>query len=253
MQINFFLKVLLVVWFCTFFTLITSCTKKTESAVTNTSSRIVNLIIWSNYVSPELLARFEKQSKIKVQVSNYASNEELLAKLQAGATGYDVAVPSDYMVFAMSKLGLLHELEPGALSNFKNIDAKFLKKSFDPQNRVSVPYDWGTTGIAVNRKLYSGELKGWKNVFHNPKLKGKFTLLDDVRETIGASLKCLGKSLNTKNTEDLTKAKTMLLKIRDELKGFTSEPMMPLVQSETAVAHAYMSDALQARNKSKNP
>ncbi len=214
-----------------------------------TAPKIVNLAIWSNYASPELLAEFEKKTGIKVQISNYSSNEELLAKLQAGATGYDVVVPSDYMVFAMIKLGLLSELDYSRLPHSKSLDPRFLKKPYDLENRFSVPYDWGTTGIAVNRDLYKGEMKGWKNLFNNPDLAGKFTLLDDVRETTGAALKMAGLSLNTRKAEDLQKAKAILFRARDHLKGFTSEPMMPLVAGETAVAHAYLSDALQARAK----
>ena len=80
----------------------------------------MNLAIWSNYVKPEILQEFEKRTGVKVQVSNYSSNEELLAKLQAGASGYDVVVPSDYMVFAMSKLGLFKELDYTQLPNFKS-------------------------------------------------------------------------------------------------------------------------------------
>jgi spermidine/putrescine transport system substrate-binding protein len=229
---------------------LSACTKKTADnagAPAQSGARIVNLAIWSNYVSPELLAEFEKKTGIKVQVSNYSSNEELLAKLQAGASGYDVAVPSDYMVFAMTKLGLIRELDYTQLPNAKSLDAKFLKKPYDPQNKFSVPYDWGTTGIAVNRSLYKGEIKGWKSLFGNADLAGKFSLLDDVRETLGAALKAQGFSLNSKNPEELAKAKELLLKNRNKVKAFTSEPMMPLTNGETAVAHAYLSDALQAR------
>lgn len=225
------------------------CTK-TNQSIPTTSPRVLNLAIWSNYVTPEILADFEKRTGIKVQISNYSSNEELLAKLQAGASGYDVAVPSDYMVFAMSKLGLVLELNSTKLSNLKSLDPRFLKKPYDPTNRYSVPYDWGTTGIAVNRDLYKGKMNGWKDLFNATNLSGKFSLLDDVRETVGASLKMLGLSLNTTRPEDLKRAKEVLLKARSRVKAFTSEPMMPLMSGETAVAHAYMSDTLQARHKS---
>src|SRR5262249_5007931 len=151
---------------------VSACTKKEASSggesAAPAGNRVVNLAIWSNYVSPEMLAEFEKSSGIKVRISNYSSNEELLAKLQAGASGYDVAVPSDYMVFAMVKLGLLEPLDYAQLGNSKSLDAKFMKKAFDPENKFSVPYDWGTTGIAVNRDLYKGELKSWKQLFSNP-------------------------------------------------------------------------------------
>jgi spermidine/putrescine transport system substrate-binding protein len=222
--------------------LLSSCTHHAEP-------KVVNLAIWSNYVSPDTLGQFEKKTGIKVQMSNYSSNEELLAKLQAGASGYDVAVPSDYMVFAMSHLGLLQKLDYKQIPNSSEVSGKFLKKTFDPSNEFSIPYDWGTTGIAVNRSLYKGQIKGWKDLFNNPDLAGKMTLLDDVRETLGAALKSLGYSLNTKNPAELAKAEELLFKVRPRVKAFTSEPMMPLVNGETAVAHAYMSDALQARKQ----
>jgi spermidine/putrescine transport system substrate-binding protein len=246
------MKKLLVALFIALFVALSAsaCTKKAAEEAAPSAPKIVNLAIWSNYVSPELLKEFEAKTGIKVQVSNYSSNEELLAKLQAGATGYDVAVPSDYMVSVMAHMQLIHELDHSKLPNSKSLDPKLLKKEFDPQNKFSVPYDWGTTGIAVNRALYKGRITGWKDLFESPELKGKFTLLDDVRETLGAALKSQGYSLNTKNEEELKKAKELLVKLRSRVKGFTSEPMMPLVNGETAVAHAYMSDALQARRES---
>jgi spermidine/putrescine transport system substrate-binding protein len=230
-----------------------SCTSKEKgagsSSDTTRQNKKVNLAIWSNYLPPELISRFEKQSGVKVQVSNYSSNEELLAKLQAGASGYDVVVPSDYMIFVMNKLGLLNELDYAQIPNSKSIDSKFLKKGYDPENKHSIPYDWGTTGIAINRTLYSGTVKGWKDLFTKEDLFGKFTLLDDAREVIGAALKLQGHSLNSKNPDELNQAKALLLKARKNVKAFTSEPLMPLVNGETAVAHIFMSDALQARRK----
>lgn len=234
---------------------LTSCFEKKEPAPAATAAaasaapKVINLAIWSNYISPETLADFEKRTGITVKVSNYASNEELLAKIQAGASGYDVVVPSDYMVFAMSKLGLIRELDYSKLSNSRALDPRFLKKGFDPQNKFSVPYDWGTTGIAINRSLYKGELKGWKNLFGNADLAGKFTLLDDVRETIGAALKSQGLSLNTTKADELAKAKDVLMKARSRIKAFNSETLAALVNGESPVAHAYASDALQARKQ----
>ncbi len=233
-------KVFQSAWVLAFFLCASACTKKSQVPV-------VNLAIWSNYVSPALLSEFEKRAGIHVQVANYSSNEELLAKLQAGASGYDVAVPSDYMVFAMSKLGLLHELDYSRLLNAKLLDPRFLKKKFDPTNKYSVPYDWGTTGIAVNRLLYKGEIKSWKDLFSNPAIAGRFSILDDAREAIGAALKAQGFSLNSTHPNELEKAKELLIQARSRVKSFTSEPLMPLESGETPVAHAYSSDALQAR------
>jgi len=210
---------------------------------------VVNLAIWSNYIPQELLNDFYSKTGIKVQVSNYSSNEELLAKLQAGASGYDVAVPSDYMVYAMTKLGLLTQLDRSKLTNMKALDLRFMKKKFDEENKYSVPYDWGTTGIAVNRSLYPGSIKGWKDLFGKEDLAGKFSLLDDGREVLGAALKALGYSLNSRNPDQLKKAKELVLKARSRVKAYTSEPLTPLVNGELAVTHIFMSDALQARQQ----
>jgi len=226
------------------------CTKNSSTPSAAGESKVVNLAIWSNYVSPELLAEFKKKTGFSVQVSNYSSNEELLAKLQAGASGYDVAVPSDYMVSAMVHLQLLETLDHAQLPNFNQLDPKFLKRSFDRENRVSVPYDWGATGIAVNREKLKGEIKSWKELFSRADLRGKFTLLDDSREVIAAALKSKGLSLNSSDPKDLAEAQAVLIGARSRVKGFTSEPMVPLASGETVVAQAYMNDALLAARNS---
>ena len=215
------------------------CTKPVEHTV--------NLAIWSNYVAPETLEQFKKETGITVVVTNYSSNEELLAKLQAGATGYDVAVPSDYMVFSMAKLGLLTELDRQKITNAQQLDPHYLKRDFDSTNRFSLPYDWGTTGIAVNRALYKGQVKGWKDLFTKAELAGKFSILDDPREAIGAALKSLGYSLNSQNPKELAQAKAVLVAAKKRVKAFTSETLAGLTSGELMVAHAYSSDALQAR------
>ncbi|MCM2277733.1 MAG: spermidine/putrescine ABC transporter substrate-binding protein [Oligoflexia bacterium] len=220
------------------------CTKSTPVSA---PAKEVSLGIWANTLAPGTLEEFERRSGIKVRVSHYSSNEELLAKLQAGASGYDVISPSDYMVQAMSKLGLLRKLERARLSNFAALDARFLKRGFDPSNEYSVPYDVGTTGIAVNRALYSGPIRSWKDLFGKPELAGKFSLLDDSRETIGAALKALGFSLNSRDAEQLRKAKELLIGVRSKVRAFDSETLAALKNGEIAVAHSYVSDALQAR------
>lgn len=214
-----------------------------------TEPRVVNLAIWSNFITDEMIKDFEQKSGIRVQVSNYSSNEELLAKIQAGASEYDVVVPADYMVLVMAQLNLLAPLNQGKISNYASLDPKFMKMYFDPENKYSLPFDWGTTGIAVNRKLFKGEIQGWKDVFESKALAGRYTLLDDVRETLGAALKRDGYSLNSKSADELGRAKQTILKAKKTIKGFTSETLMGLVNGEMAVAHAYSSDALQARQK----
>jgi spermidine/putrescine transport system substrate-binding protein len=210
------------------------------------SPRIVHVAIWSNYLSTELIASFEKQTGIHIQVSNYSSNEELLAKLQAGASGYDVAVPSDYMVWVMRKLQLLQPLDFQKLPEARAIEPQFLRRDFDPEQTHSVPYNWTTTGIAIRKDRNLPPIKTWKDVFERPELTGKFSLLDDAREVIGAALRAQGHSLNSRSEAELQAAKDLLLKTRSRIKAFTSEPKMPLIQGEFALSQVYSSDALQA-------
>src|SRR4051794_23635736 len=106
---------------------VVSCTRKTaDQQAQSTSPKVVNLAIWANYITPENIQDFEKKTGIKVQVSNYASNEELLAKIQAGASGYDIAVPSDYMVKVMTELELLTPLDQAKIPNAKLLDPKVM-------------------------------------------------------------------------------------------------------------------------------
>ncbi|KHD87561.1 MAG: hypothetical protein OM95_13810 [Bdellovibrio sp. ArHS] len=227
--------------------LIAGCTKKDAA---DSSEKVVNLSIWGNYLSPEMQAQFEQQTGIKIHISNYSSNEELLAKMQMGASGIDVAVPSDYMVDIMRKMNLLEPLKPELLPNKAQISEQFLKQNFDPQNEHSVPYIWTTVGIAVNRELYKGPMNSWKDLFGNNQLRGKMALLDDVRETMGAALKMHGYSVNTTKPEEIAKAKATLLEAKKNVKMFSSDTIDILSNKEVAAAQAYSSDALQAAARS---
>lgn len=214
---------------------------------TRSQKPFVSLAIWSNYLPSELIQEFERSTGIQVKITHFSSNEELLAKLQTGSSEYDVIVPSDYTVFALIHLGLLSELDYQLIKNSKSLDPRFLRKSYDPENRYALPYDWGTTGIAINRDLYPGKIQSWRDLFENSDLNGKLSLLDDSREVIGAALKASGHRLNSVSPEELRLAKNLLLKVKSRLKALTSEPLIPLLNGEVAVAQIFMSDALQAR------
>lgn len=209
----------------------------------------LQVAVWSNYVTPQLLADFEKQTGVKPVVSNYSSNEELLAKMQAGGSKFDVIVPSDYMVLVMTRLGLLGKIDRALVPNSKGLDPKFMGKSYDPKNEYSLPFDWGTVGIAVNRNLYKGVIRGWKDLFATPDLAGKFTMLDDVREVLASALKSQGLSLNSKKADEIAKAKAIIAGQKKRLKGFTSETSQALGNGELAVAHAYSTDAMLASSR----
>ena len=126
----------------------------------------------------------------------YSSNEELLAKLQAGGTGYDVIVPSDYMVSVMRKSDIIEELDRSKIPNFDNVGADFKGLPFDPENKYSMPYQWGTTGILYNKKEI-GRDRAAGTPCGTPQYEGKIAMMGDVRETMGAALVQLGYSMNS--------------------------------------------------------
>jgi spermidine/putrescine transport system substrate-binding protein len=223
-----------------------SCTKKSEEK----KPREVSLAIWANFLSTEMQTKFEKETGIKIRTSTYSSNEELLAKVQAGASGIDVAVPSDYMIGVMVKLGLLHPIDAAKIPNKAGLDPAVMKQPFDPKNEFSMPYSWGLVGIAFHSDLVKDPIKGWKDLFSRPELAGKISLLDDVREVTAAALKVNGFSVNTTSEAELDKAKATLKEVRGKVKMFRSDAIDPLVNKEVMAAHIYSSDAYQAALKS---
>ena len=244
------LKALLVAPLTVALVLLGGCTKKNSDAQGDGATKEVSLAIWANYLSPEMQEKFTKETGIRLKISNYSSSEELLAKAQAGAAGIDVAVPSDYMVGVMAKTGLLLPLDATKIPNKAGLDPAVLSREFDPENKFSLPYSWIITGIAINRDLFKGSVRSWKDLFTNKELAGKFSLLDDVREVTAAALRVHGYSVNTTNPEELKKAEATLKEVRSRVKMFTSDVIDPLVKKEVAVAQGYSSDVLQAARNS---
>jgi spermidine/putrescine transport system substrate-binding protein len=222
---------------------VAGCTKS------HSSQPVVNLAIWGNYLSKQSEDRFLKTTGIKLHVLNYSSNEELLAKVQSGNSGIDVAVPSDYMIGIMRKMDLLLPLDKTKVPALKHLNAEVLNQDFDPGNKYSLPYAWTMGGIAVNRELYKDPITSWHDLFENPKLKGKFSVPDDVREVTSAVLKMQGHSANTTNPEELKLAEDFLLKIKKNVKMFTSDTVDVLKNKEVVAAQSYATDALQASAK----
>lgn len=219
-----------------------SCTKTQKP-----KPAVVNLAIWGNYFPEEEQKRFTELTGIQLNLTNYSSNEELLARIQMGASGVDVAVPSDYMVGIMKKLDLLEALDKNAIPNSKKLSSDLLKKDFDPENTYSLPFSWTTTGIAIQRDLFKGKITSWKEFFESPELKGKIAVLDDSRESLASIHKILGTSVNTTDAKELKQAKDYFLKNRPQIKIFTSDTVEILKNKEVFAAQSYSSDALQAR------
>ena len=205
----------------------------------------LNIFTWAGYVSDDIRTGFEEEFGVDVIVDTYASNEDLLAKLQAGATGYDVIMPSDYMVSILIKLDLLAELDRGAIPNFQNVSPLFLGKYFDAENRYSVPYTFGTAGIAYDSAVVQPAPDSW-NVLWDETYANQFSMLDDQRETLGVALKLLGYSLNTTDAKELRAAKEKLIAQKPLVKQYKSEAEELLLAGDVVMAHCWSGDAFRA-------
>jgi len=210
---------------------------------------------WSEYIDPEIYADFEEEFGVKVVEDTFSSNEDLLAKLQAGATGYDLIVPSDYMVAIMRELDLLAELNYDNIPNFSNISDVFRDPPYDPGNKYSVPYQWGTTGIGYDLDVFEEAPDSWGYLF-DPEMAapyaGQMSMLNDSRETIGAALKYLGYSINSTDEQQLEEAKQLLIQQKAWVSTYDSDGFEDLLAAgETVIAHGWSGDFFAAAEEAE--
>jgi spermidine/putrescine-binding protein len=211
---------------------------------------------WSEYIDPEIYEDFEQEFGVKVIEDTFASNEDLLAKLQAGATGYDLIVPSDYMVAIMIELDLLAEINYDNIPNFGNIDETFKDPPYDPGNKFSVPYQWGTTGIGYNAELFDDAPGSWAYIF-DPAMAsenaGRISMLNDSREAIGAALKYLGYSVNSTDEQELEQAKQLLIQQKEWVAAYDSDGFEDLLAAgEVDIGHGWSGDYFAAAEEAEH-
>ena len=204
----------------------------------------LNFYNWSDYVAESTIPDFEERTGATVTLDTYGSNEDLLAKLQAGGQGYDVIVPSDYMVAIMAKSDVIQELDFSKIPNFDNIGANFRGLPYDPENRWSVPYQWGTTGILYNQDEI-GTIENWEPMF-DPQYEGQIAMINDVRETLGAALMKQGYSINATETDKLEEARQDLVDQKPLLRGyFDSTEIAPLVANgDILLGHVFSGEGI---------
>ncbi|MDH3230058.1 MAG: extracellular solute-binding protein [Alphaproteobacteria bacterium] len=172
----------------------------------------LNIFNWGNYTNPKLIEKFEQTHHVKVTLSDYDSNDSMLAKIKAGGHGYDIVVPSDYMVKIMIGEGLLLETRPNQMSNFKNLSKQWAGVYFDEGRNYSVPWQWGTTGVTVNTKTYGGDINTWAMVFDPPEeLKGKINVVPEMNDVMNAALFYKGFPYCNSNREQLKEVSDMLV------------------------------------------
>ncbi len=189
---------------------------------------------WGDYIDEDLIKQFEKKTGIKVIYETFDSNEAMMTKIEQGGTNYDVAIPSEYTIDKMKQDNLLIPLDHSKLPNLKNIDQRFMDLPFDPENKYSVPYFWGTVGIVYNPKMLNGKkITSWNDLW-NPDLKNQILLIDGAREVMGMGLNSLGYSLNDTNKKHLLEAKAKLDGLTPNVKAIVGDEIKMLMANEEA-------------------
>ncbi|MGB2660794.1 MAG: spermidine/putrescine ABC transporter substrate-binding protein [Candidatus Omnitrophota bacterium] len=179
----------------------------------------MNVYNREDYFAPDTLDNFEKKFGIKINLKTFEDEELMLSEIQSNPRKFDVVIASDNIVRELRQTRLLTEIDSNNIPNLKNIDKKFLDPSYDPGNRYSVPYLWGTTGIVINRAFIRGDEESWA-VLWNPEYKKKIAMLNNGFEVIGSTLKYLGYSLNTSDVSELEEAKKKLLEQSPIIAGY---------------------------------
>ncbi|WMP17657.1 extracellular solute-binding protein [Thiothrix lacustris] len=206
---------------------------------------------WAEYIPESTLADFTKETGIKVEYSTYENNEVMYSKikLQKGK-GYDIVVPSSYLVSKMRQEGLLQKIDPAKLPNLKNLSPDLLDKPYDPGNEYSLPYLWGSTGIGVNAKeIDPATITSWADLW-DEKWQGKLLLTDDVREVFHMALKKNGFSTNTTNPDEIKTAYEDLQKLMPNVLVFNADaPREPFLAGDVNLGMIWSGEVIMAQQE----
>jgi spermidine/putrescine transport system substrate-binding protein len=241
------------------FALLAACTRATlpQNAPTETAPvGELKIFTWSEYFDDEFLKKFGEAHHVKVKADYFSSNEEMLAKLQitGGDAGYDIILPSDYMMRTLIDLKMVRALDHAKLPVLQDFDKDALNPEYDPGLRYSVPLAIGTTGIAVNAKV-AGKVPSsitWKQMMEDPTYKGKVTLLDDQKEVLQMALSVLRKSMAKATEADVKAAFAYLKAHKAQIKGFPPETRPVIEADECALCMAYSGDVLSVAKEKKD-
>lgn len=201
---------------------------------------------WGEYLDPEVLTMFEEETGIDVVYEEFETNEILYPKISSGAIAYDVICPSDYMIQRMIENNLLAEINFDNIPNVKNIGKDYMEQSrqFDPENKYSVPYCWGTVGILYNKTMVDEPITSW-SVLWDEKYKDNILMQDSVRDAFGVTLKYLGYSLNSTDLDELTEARDLLIKQKPLVQAYVIDQVRDkMIGNEAAIGVIYSGEAI---------
>lgn len=222
----------------------------------NRSSAANKVIVynWGEYIDPEVLDIFEKETGITVVYEEFETNEGMFPKVQAGAVSYDVVCPSDYMIQRMIENNLLAEINFDNIPNLKNIGEQYMKQSqgFDPENKYSVPYCWGTVGILYNKTLVDEPVDSW-SILWNEKYADQILMQNSVRDAFGIALKYLGYSLNSTDLDELQAAKELLMEQKPLVQAYVVDQVRDkMISNEAAIGVIYSGEAIYTQSENPN-
>lgn len=210
----------------------------------NSSKEKIHVYNWGEYIDPSTIKDFEKETGITVIYDTFASNEDMYIKVKQGSDKYDVLVPSDYMIERMINENLLQPINFENIPNFKNVNQELLNPGYDPENKYSVPYFWGTLGIVYNSEMINKPITKWADLW-DPQFKNQIIMYNSQRDSIAIALKKLGYSMNTTNEEELKQAEEELKKQKPLVYAYlTDDGRDVLVQGDAAMGVFYSGDAL---------
>jgi putrescine transport system substrate-binding protein len=212
----------------------------------------LNFYNWSDYIDEITIPRFQALANIRVNYDVYSSNEDLLAKMRAGATQYDIIVPTNQFIPTYRRLGLLQPLRQDLIPNLVNLDKAFVETDYDPGNKYTIPWQWGTTGLGYNTKrVPGGKVDSWTALYEpNPSLSGRISILREVTDLVGCTLIYLGKDPNSTRDADLQQVVGTFRDLRRKVKNlkFSSDTYIDeLAAGETWLAHGWSGDVFQAQ------
>ena len=229
--------------------LLSGCGKK--SATDNAGE--VYVYNWGEYIDEAVITMFEEETGIKVVYDMFETNEEMYPVIEAGGVNYDVICPSDYMIQKMIENDLLAELNFDNIPNISEIDPEFMERSkaFDPENKYSVPYTWGTVGILYNTSMVAPEdvPTKWADLW-DEKFKGEILMQDSVRDAFMVALKSLGYSMNTKNESELQEAKDLLIQQKPLVQAYVVDQVRDkMIGGEAAIGVIYSGEMLYIQDE----
>jgi putrescine transport system substrate-binding protein len=223
-------------------------------AVNRKPEQLVSIYNWSDYIDDRTIPAFQAHSGIRVNYEVYSSNEDLLTRMRAGKDQWDIIVPTHQFLPTYKRLGLVQPLPLDLIPNIRNIDKAFVETEYDPGNKYSVPWQWGTTGIGYNTtKVPGGKVDSWKAIYDPDKsVAGRASLLRDASDLIGSTLIYLGHNPNSIKDSDLQEVVSLIRSLRGRIRELSSDTYIDnLAKGRTYIAQGWSGDVFQAADRNR--